>query len=151
MADNTEFVRDLRLMADVLEAHPEFGTPCGYLTVSIFPHANNPKLHAATAIRSLGNVNKIYDGEDFRLEKKVGMHTLWLWYQRQEICQRVVIGRELVPAQPERVIAATPEHEREIVEWACSPVLGKPAVEIDATPELLNTQAPQLEADYVPF
>ena len=144
-----QYVDDLRKLADLLEAHAEFGDPCGTVRVDIFPHPEDEKLHAASAIRSLGNVKKIYDGDDFRLEKKVGIHTLLLWYQRKQICTRVVVGTELVAAQPERVIPATPAHEREIVEWVCSPVLSKPAVEENlGAPELVGVaSAPQLEAD----
>ena len=149
-----QFADDLRKLADMIEAHPEFGDPCGAVDVSIFPHADDPKTHAACSMRSLGNCNKIYDGEDFRLEKQIGIHRLRLWYPRQQICHRVVVGKELVAAQPERVIPATPAHEREIVEWVCSPVLSKPAVEENAgVSELAGVgSAPQLEAssDY-PF
>ena len=45
--------------------------------------------------------------------------------ERDQVCKRVVVGTKLIPATSERIVPAQPEHEEEIVEWNCTPVMAE--------------------------
>jgi hypothetical protein len=42
---------------------------------------------------------------------------------RKTICERVVVGKKVIPARPETVIPASPERTEEEIEWRCHPVM----------------------------
>ena len=72
----------------------------------------------------VGKVEKLYSDEFAWIRLDFGPHVqLAISTMRKTICERVVVGKKVIPAQPERTIAATPEQTVEEVEWRCHPVL----------------------------
>ena len=95
---NEQLVETLRAMADFYESHPLAPAPMdlGYGWMNCYMHASDAKEILQSA-------------------------------RREAVCQRKVVGTRIIPAQTvpssyteEKFI---PEHEEEIVEWDCSPVL----------------------------
>ena len=72
----------------------------------------------------VGKVEKFYSSDYAWIRLPFGPHVrIDLSTMRKTICERVVVGKKLIPAQPERVIPATAERVEEEVEWRCHPVL----------------------------
>ena len=68
---------------------------------------------------------------------------------RETVCERVVVGKKVIPARAEQVIPAAPESSVDEVEWRCHPVLtagSSHTIEGEA-PELESSDTLQLEAE----
>jgi len=38
---------------------------------------------------------------------------------RSQVCEKVIVGKKVIPSKPEEIIPAEPEKEVDIVEWKC--------------------------------
>ena len=134
------FIRGLRALADFLEANPSVPTPSygPYFNVS---SCSKEQLQAVLTAQGKPKVEKNYWNESFSLKmhfaewealrvteegyryNDTGNTTITFTAQREEVCERVVTGTKIIPREviPERVVE---EHEEEIVEWKCKPLLG---------------------------
>ena len=80
----------------------------------------------ADLLRRIGKATKTYGHEFVNIEHPFGSRVkLYIATQRHVVCERVVIGTEVIPehvipAQDERVI---PERVIEKIEWRCAPIL----------------------------
>ncbi len=98
-----------------------------------------------------GKVEKLYSDDYAWLRLPFGSHVrLEVSMMRKTICERVVVGKKVIAAQPERFIAATAERTEEEVEWRCHPVMTAGSSHtIDGTAELAAADEPlQLEAEH---
>lgn len=108
------FVRGLRELADAMEQNHAIPVPWG-TQVNTFVDTRE---EAATVARA-GSWRKVYAGDWFSLRREFsGEVVLDVNIQRAQVCERVVVGTETVPAQP--------AHEVEIVEWRCADSLLAP-------------------------
>lgn len=103
-----KFITALRELADFLDAHPTVAVPEYGVTINVFVDSKEElAAHAKTS-----TWQKQYFDTWFVLSKL--FHDR-IDYQvnlpREQICRRVVVGTEVVPAQPER--------EVEKVKWVC--------------------------------
>lgn len=106
------FVKALRELADWYESHPDAPTPCAE-TINVFPDVSD----LASGVRHCGGFKKVHADKWFFLTRDFGGIRLEFNFSRDEVCERIVIGKRVVPVQ------ITPEHEEEIVEWKCHPLL----------------------------
>lgn len=146
-----EYADGLRQIADFLEAHPEIDLPEARLT-----NYSLDKSKAPLVARAMGKAEKVWADTLFTLRRNFGEITLEYHGLRSNICERVIVGKTHVPEVhvPARIAEeahTVPAHEEPVYEWRCSPVLGKPTVESDETPELVAPVPLQLEAENVPF
>lgn len=130
---STEFAKSLRLIAEFYDEHPDFPAPLSQnITIPLWGKDAKEKL--ASAARALAPCRKkVSNGiyPTFDLERAFGGLTLNVYTQRENVCEKVVVGEALVPAhvipaQPAR--EATPEQVIEervepIYEWHCSSLL----------------------------
>jgi hypothetical protein len=109
---NAQFIAGLRELADFYESHPEVPIPKpSYLDFSVY--SLHTKSEAAGIIKLLGTITKEYtDSGLFKVVRYFGPIALKFVFNRDTVCERVVVRKEVVP-----------EHVREIVEWKCAPVL----------------------------
>lgn len=108
------FVRGLRELAECLERTPEIPVPYGTL-LNCFVGSRE---HVAQIART-GPWQKRYVDTWFTLTRDfAGGVRLDVNVERVQVCERVVVGTETVPAQP--------AHEVEIVEWRCADSLLAP-------------------------
>jgi hypothetical protein len=118
-------IQGLRDLADFYETVPE-DVPLPFAFQSellVFLH-DNAKEH----LRHIGSFEKRFEdltSFGFIAVKKVGIFDLHFYAKRSDVCVRNVVGTRTIPAE---TIPATreqfiPEHEEEIVEWDCEPVL----------------------------
>ncbi len=115
--DRQDFINGLRQLADIYEQKPWLEVP--YIpTMWIFTHDADTFIQQ---IAAFGSGAKKYVGEDIEFIPNV-LLDLKVNCKREQICERKVIGKKRVPEKhiPAQVI---PEHEEEIVEWECRPVL----------------------------
>ena len=116
---NQEFVESLRALADFYEAHPALKPAHSMSNRDITIYANG-KDEMAQCARQFGNCEKTSDDIFFRVirNEKLGLFRLSAIEYRSQVCERVVTGKRVIPAE---VVPAhtVPEREEEIVEWRC--------------------------------
>jgi hypothetical protein len=154
LTNHQEFAQGLREVASFLESHPEVELPES--TLHCYRLYN--KEVAATTARALsqgGRCDKVYEDTLVRLKRSFGPITLEYLGTRSNVCEQIRVGTKIVPEQyiaPRPAVEAQviPEHEEAVYEWRCSPLLGKPSVEIpEETPALTDGGTPILEGEYV--
>lgn len=129
--DRAAYTTGLRQLADLLDANPVIPLPYPGSTTWAPPmaiHTFDRDTLIAT-IRALppGTWDKHYgDGPlGFDLTGSLAGLRVRVSGNREDVCERVVVGTETVtvPAEPAR--EATPERVEtvEVVEWKCSPIL----------------------------
>ena len=132
---NQQLVEGLRALLAFVEANDDFEFVPGGDTDIVelkfrtwyLNGEDNRRVSIADLTRRLahaGKVDKLY-GDDYAWVRsqfgpfvKAEIATM-----RETICEKVVVGKKVIPAQPERVIAAQPERIEEEVEWRCHPVI----------------------------
>jgi hypothetical protein len=108
MNKRDEFIASLRRAAEFLEAHPDVPTP--------FPVClgwyEQGKAGAAALAKAAGRVSKQHMDDNLWVHFEIS-DSLKFSYGcgRTAVCERIVVGTEVIPAQPERVV--------EVVEWHC--------------------------------
>ena len=117
----SEYAQGLRDLADWIEVHPEIELP----NDSIYIYCKDTKEEAAKVLAALAPCKKNYSNEVFTITRLFGGITLQFIFLRSAVCTRRVVGKRLVPEQliqgrPTEVI---PEHEADVVEWDCEPIL----------------------------
>ena len=150
---HAQYADSLRQVAEFIEAHPEIALPTEN-RLNVFPRVDcdEVKNHAARTAHALRHVKKEEFGDHIQLVADFGGFTYQVWYPRDQICERIEVGRKVVPAKPQETIIheAVPEHEEVVYGWKCQPILGKPAVEVPREqPALTAGSVPLLEAEYV--
>lgn len=122
-----EYVAALRELADYVESHEFPESKTGYWG-SIEDTFKAPNLEFdvrnredfVAFVRAMGSFEKERDsystGAKFELPSGtyVKVETA-----RENVCKKIVVGKRTVEAQPERILAAIPEHEEDVVEWEC--------------------------------
>lgn len=134
--DVTEFVKSLRLLADWYEQHPELPLPYELGNPMFVFLYGKTEDRVKEILREIGSFEKVFDEPskgDFSAVKTIGEFKLKFHTSREMVCTPRVVGtrlveREVIPAQPKRVIEA---HEEEIVEWDCHPILEQAATTVN--------------------
>lgn len=134
MRTRAEQVAGIRELADWLEAHPEVpipheltGNDYSYVLIMTLS-VDDPKATLAAIARALpGDVKKDADSSQFEIEGRVGGINVKAIAQRNEVCERVVVGtREITRTIPDPRVAV-PEIEVtetiEDVKWVCTPLM----------------------------
>ena len=130
---NEKLILDLHSLIAFIEANDDFD----FCTSEPFPVEFRYRtwyLHALSTqqrreklqdlARRFGTAEKQYSGDFFWLKKQFGDTVLFsASSDRETVCERIVIGTEIIPAAPECILPASPERTEEIVEWRCSPIL----------------------------
>ncbi len=132
-----EYVKGLRALADILEAHPEVplpyqGSSPQYARLTFhFLNADDPRGEMAAARRALGVPLDKDARDDAYFDLKGSLHGLHFTMTafRAAVCERVVTGtREVEIDEPDpQALAAVPKVKRTVtvedVEWQCHPIL----------------------------
>lgn len=134
MTDRTAFAQGLRDLADALEAHPEIPLPYQFLTARVHPPRDldddrkreYAKRRAAEIARAIpAKVDKQTFGSLFALTASFGPVKLEVFFDREQVCERVVTGTRTVteeepdPEEVEKLPKRTVTREVEDVEWRC--------------------------------
>lgn len=120
---NSDFPKSLRILADFYDTHPDFPQPDLRFAVG----EANGKEAAAKVIRAFGSCVKEYSDAMFHIKKQFGCICLDVLFYRTDVCEAIVVGKKLIPATP--AVEAKPEHEEDIIEWRCNPVLAPQTTE----------------------
>lgn len=142
-----EFAAGLHKLAAFVESRPEL-IPCGAShTINLFPGVER----WGEIVRC--GVAKKVDGGIFSLVKDFGDGVKLEWNRlREDVCTRVKVGEQIVPATeekivpavPEVVIPAQPERVIEVFDWVCPDSLLKATA-----PQLEEPTPAQMHADVV--
>ncbi len=110
-----ELINGLREFANFLEMNPEAPLP----TPGIFDVFMCSKSEMIAAAKIIGGKLTKHDYLHVMcLRREFGPIHYDLNIDREQVCEKIVTGTRVVPAQP-----ATLEHEEEIVEWRCKPIM----------------------------
>jgi|GEM_PF-5564423 len=123
-----EYVKSLRELADFLESKPLPDDWAAYLRSEIKENYSAPvhrfrvldKKTFGRIVAALGSFEK--STTDYDIQAKVSLPNgaaIIVEIARKEICEKIVTGKKKVPFTPAYFINATPEHEKEIIEWKC--------------------------------
>jgi hypothetical protein len=139
---NTELVQGLRDLLAFVEANDDFDFQTGSSPVVTlnwrdwYFHNATPQQRRemlADLAKRLGSGEKVYYGDFFWFKHSFGPHVLVdAACNRETVCERVVVGKKLVPAHGEIVLPAEPEKEIDIVEWNCHSLLADPDAPAEA-------------------
>jgi hypothetical protein len=130
--ERAEYIKGLRALADALEQHPELRLPYdGRSTgISVFPHGDQRAELADWARVLPGRKEKTPRNTYFDLHGSFHGLKITVVCQRDEVCERHVVGtREVEVEEPDpAAVAALPKVKRteilEDVEWICGSILG---------------------------
>lgn len=117
---DTTFTDALREAADWFDAHPDVPRPLltPRLSVMVADADNVPAL-----VRRLTGFRKYDFGSILTLSRLFGVEEAGVRidfdFTRAQVCERKVVGVKVVPA------TIVPEHEEEIVQWECLPLLAE--------------------------
>ena len=139
---NAQLVAGIRDLIAFIEANDDFEFVTGEAHQVVFhwrdwylDSADSSKRRARLAYlaQRLGKAEKQYSGDFFWLRHDFGPHVrIEAASERDVVCERVVTGTRLVPAQEAYTMPALPEHEEEIVEWKCAPILADEPEQVSA-------------------
>lgn len=128
-----QYIRGLRMLADLLEARPELLVPHGPLSVVPLGERESREQLAAWARALPGKKDKEINDRFANLVGSLRGLRIKVVAYRDEVCERVVLGTETVTEMvpdPE-ALTAVPQiaqvTTREIVEWVCRPMLADEA------------------------
>lgn len=133
-ADRDGYVKGLRMLADLLEGHPDLPLPYdgasptyGHMSVYCETRAQVASYGRALPGRWVKHVDPTSEGYGFELRGTLaGLH-LDILAPRDVVCQRVVTGTKTVMRQVPDRSAPVPlvevEETVETVEWECVPLL----------------------------
>jgi hypothetical protein len=136
MATKTSTADRLRAAADFLDAHPGLPVPVitsyssgtvdiGWQLMNDDAVKDDQRPAVQQIIRAIGGKwSKQEGGDTLCLRQKRDGLGLCIFVTREQVCERVVTGEELVTVP---AVDARPERTevREIVEWRCEPVLAE--------------------------
>lgn len=119
----------LRAAADLIDQHPDLPVPMvtGYTSGNVdvdwlIQHDKDQRDTMLRIRRTIGGTwEKSPVSGYYQLRRRIGDLTLIVTADREQVCERVVVGTQTVTvpaveAQPERT------EEIEIVEWRCEPI-----------------------------
>ena len=119
----TNYVAQLRRLADLVEANPTMS--CPYFGVAVISCENIEKMRFIAKTIG-GKWDKSADATTFDLNQKIcdGLRII-LFASRKDVCKRIVTGTRVIPATtlPAREEIVIPAREEEVVEWICPEVM----------------------------
>ncbi len=108
--ERLEKIQEMREVLTFLDDNPEIPLPYfGMINTFAFDDEDD----VGTLARIMSPCEKNTGGGYFSLDRKFGSTTLSVNFDREEVCERIVVGTEQVLAH---TVAA---HTKEIVEWRC--------------------------------
>lgn len=117
--NKTEYVAALRELTDFVESKPfsdslkwSWGTELNFFIYD--------KEEFAKVCLALGSFKKESNDAftSAKLELPLGAK-INVYGDKNEICEKVVVGKRIVPAQPAKTVPAVEEHEEDVFEWKC--------------------------------
>lgn len=153
-----EFIEGLRQIADFLTEHPEVPKPYHLMggEFFIYLHGKEQRATLATIAKAMGRAEKKVDGDHYLVSRRFAGITLIAQADREEVCERVVVGtREVEVEEPDpAALAAVPKVKRtkvvEDVEWRCTPLLAEPAPDAEPQPSGWRDEATGLASGPAP-
>lgn len=112
-----EAAANYRALAELAERVPH-GPYVGSTDMIIVAHTSE---EVAQTVKAIGGKWQKDNNENNMLIIQTVTDTadIRLVINHAHICERVKTGTLLVPAQPERTLPATPQHEEDVYEWKC--------------------------------
>lgn len=127
---HSEYAKDLRKIADFIEAHNEIPLPESMLS-GYGLHNKQTFALVARALSHGGRCEKEYADTLVTLSRRFGGVELKFMGFRENVCEQVKVGTRLVaeqyvPPRPATEAQVIPEHEEAVYEWRCAPALAEP-------------------------
>jgi len=112
--DRDELVEGLRAFADFIEERGlELPIQSPKMKLTEILYGENAKEKMQNVARKIGRAEKNWGSYYFDLRKEFGPVTLEFSVQKEQVCQKRVVGFKDVPEY------VSPAHREEVVEWTC--------------------------------
>lgn len=112
-------IAGLREIADFYESRPNLPAAYG-VNLSLVATS---KAELASLVRAAGSLKKVeaYSPDNMKLSRMFGPIGFHILANKNDTCERVKVGEEIVPAKPARTVElpAEPEKVVERYEWRC--------------------------------
>jgi hypothetical protein len=131
--ERAEYIAGLRMLADVLEQHPEVqqpytGSGSPVLIIPNTPDEQREQLAAWARVLPGKKTKDAHDNGQYTLDGAFAGLKVKVICRRSDVCERIVVGTHEVTRSVPDPAVDVPYVEVtetvEIVEWHCSPVLG---------------------------
>jgi hypothetical protein len=130
--ERRDYTEGLRQLADILDANPDLPLPYyGSKSSELLWIARRDEDHRAVArifARAIpGTIAKNPRDTAIDLVGQIAGLYVQLIVDRDQVCERIVTGVEVVEMPASEAIPARPAQtiEREVVEWRCEPILAE--------------------------
>ena len=120
-----EYCAGLEALAQYLRTNPEVVLP----DTKEFLNCLYDKTSFVQAVKSLGHCEKEYTNWTVKVFKQFGPLKYGVYTSRETVCEKKVVGKKIVPFREAYLVQAEPEHEEDIVEWECHPILASDSTE----------------------
>jgi hypothetical protein len=114
------YLNGFKKMIEFLEDHPDLPISSSYCS---FLSYQWDKDELTRLVKLLGSCDKEYSEHYFTISKSFGPIKYGFQTSREKVCERIVIGKKIVPARPAQLIPEEPAHEEDIVKWECKSIL----------------------------
>jgi hypothetical protein len=109
------FIQGLRDLANLLDLFPDLPVPYSPMAIDVWA---DDKEELAVLVRGKGTWDKIAESSYMVFRKDFGHVRYDINIAREKVCEKVVVGVEIIPARP-----ATKEQIVDKYEWKCLPLL----------------------------
>lgn len=116
-----EYCAGLEALAQFLRTRPELTLPSQTSFVEYTWHKETLIAFA----KRLGHADKEYNEYYAIVCKNFGPIKYGMQIARENVCERRVVGKKTVPFREAYLVQAEPEHEEDVVEWDCKPLLAE--------------------------
>jgi hypothetical protein len=94
MSDHTRaWVDGLRKLADFVEKHPTLGEELSAVSILVYACTSEEFIQLA---KELGSGEKVSEDSWYTLRRRFGPHRFELFTDRNEVCERVLVGTQTV-------------------------------------------------------
>lgn len=113
-----EYLTGLESLAQFLLSHPKLPLPPKDFIDYIWS-----KDALVEFAKGLEHADKEYEDNYVTVSKSFGPIKYGRKIPREKVCESRVVGKKTVPFRDAYLIPATPEHEEDVIEWDCKPLL----------------------------
>jgi len=116
MTSRESFIQGLLDAASFFQTNPEIATPSSLIINQWVESKDAMAVYARVA----GGWQKEYWDTNFALRRVFSGGVVFdVNIQRDQVCKQVVTGKKVIPAEPAKLIPASPEREVDVTEWVC--------------------------------
>lgn len=113
----TEVADGFRALADFIDAHPDWADRFGWQTINVY--CTTPEEFTTKVSELGGRRDKTANGDFFGVDRTFGGVTVYLYTDRENVCEQVKVGERTVEREITEVVGVETVVE-DVFEWVCT-------------------------------